>query len=199
MFARTERLLLRPGWVDDAPALARAVAHEEIVRNLALLPWPYVEDDARVFLEHVHGKGGPEFLIFARTDSAPALVGGIGFHADPDFPAGAPELGYWIAPEHWGKGFATEAAKAAVDIARHTLKIPALKSAYYVDNPASGRVLAKVGFRPTGRIVPRYSVGRRAEVQAVLMELDCAGDDDARAPVMRYKRPGQTQMMQMAA
>ena len=47
MFARTERLLLRPGWAEDAPALARAIADEAIVRNLATAPWPYGIDDAR--------------------------------------------------------------------------------------------------------------------------------------------------------
>ena len=41
MFARTERLLLRPGWAEDAPALARAIADEQVVRNLATAPWPY--------------------------------------------------------------------------------------------------------------------------------------------------------------
>ncbi len=199
MFARTERLLLRPGWVDDAPALAQAIANEKITRNLALVPWPYDEGDARWFLEEVHSKGGPEFLIFSRETSPPALVGGIGFHADPEHPAGAPELGYWIAEEHWGKGYATEAAKAAVDLARDSLKIPALKSAYFTDNPASGQVLRKIGFRPNGRVVPRYSTGRKSEVQAILMELRFAEGADSDPETPRAMPPVQMQMMQMAA
>ncbi len=44
MFARTERLLLRPGWLEDAPALARAIGEEAVVRNLARAPWPYGMD-----------------------------------------------------------------------------------------------------------------------------------------------------------
>ena len=50
MFARTERLLLRPGWQEDAPALARAIGEEAVVRNLATAPWPYDESEARAFL-----------------------------------------------------------------------------------------------------------------------------------------------------
>ena len=50
MFARTERLLLRPGWAEDAPALAAAIADEMIVRNLATAPWPYRLRDAEAFL-----------------------------------------------------------------------------------------------------------------------------------------------------
>jgi hypothetical protein len=46
MFARTERLLLRPGWAEDAPALRQAIADEMVVRNLAVAPWPYSLRDA---------------------------------------------------------------------------------------------------------------------------------------------------------
>ena len=41
MFARTKRLTLRPGWPEDAPDIARAIGHEEVVRMLAKVPWPY--------------------------------------------------------------------------------------------------------------------------------------------------------------
>src|SRR3546814_20973901 len=50
MFARTERLLLRPGWQEDAPALARAIGEEAVVRNLARAHWPYGEQEAQKLL-----------------------------------------------------------------------------------------------------------------------------------------------------
>jgi RimJ/RimL family protein N-acetyltransferase len=171
VFAITERLLLRPGWAEDAPALTRAVAHEDIVRNLAQLPWPYREADARWYLDNLHGMGAPEFLIFERH-GARALVGAVGLHEDPDAPDGPPEIGYWIAPEHWGKGYATEAAAAVIRAARDTLRLRTVSSAYFIDNPASGRVLQKLGFRPTGQIARRESKGRGEMVQTVLMKLD---------------------------
>ena len=68
MFARTERLLLRPGWAEDAPALAAAIADEMIVRNLATAPWPYSLRDAEAFLAQPRDPVLPSFLIFARTD-----------------------------------------------------------------------------------------------------------------------------------
>ena len=73
MFARTERLLLRPGWAEDAPALAAAIADEMIVRNLATAPWPYGLRDAEAFLAQPRDPVLPSFLIFARTEGrAPA-------------------------------------------------------------------------------------------------------------------------------
>ena len=106
MFARTERLLLRPGWAEDAPALARAIADEQVVRNLATAPWPYRQEDAEAFLASPRDPAMPSFLISERTDGDPRLVGACGLGRRP---SGAVEFGYWIAREHWGKGFATEA------------------------------------------------------------------------------------------
>jgi RimJ/RimL family protein N-acetyltransferase len=195
MFAITERLLLRPGWSDDAPALTRAVANQKIVRNLALLPWPYSEGDARWFLDHVHSKGIPEFLIFTRTGGAPELVGGIGLHDAPEDPTGDPEIGYWIAEPHWGKGYATEAARAVVNMARHSLRLKSLKSGYFVDNPASGRVLRKLGFKPTGKVAQRHSNGRGETVPCILVERIFGREEADNLPAM----PTRQMQMQMAA
>ena len=177
MFARTERLLLRHAWVDDAPELAAAIAHESVAMKLARLPWPYSLSDARVFLEQERGADDANFLIFARTGGEPRLVGGIGLH-DQD---GEVEIGYWLSPAYWGLGFATEAGRAVIDIARHTLKISRLVSGHFIDNPASGRVLRKLGFRPTGRIEPRQCVARGHDVpcQLYAMDLGEEGDSDS--------------------
>jgi RimJ/RimL family protein N-acetyltransferase len=148
MFARTERLLLRPAWREDAPALAEAIGDFSIVRNLSRAPWPYGLDDAESFVGIEPGPL-PRLLIFARTNGAPRLVGGIGLNA-PESEDGAPELGYWIARPYWGLGFATEAARAVVDIADRALRLPQLAARHFADNPASGHVLAKLGFEPVG-------------------------------------------------
>ena len=74
MFARTERLLLRPGWREDAPALHKAIADECIVRNLARAPWPYAMVDAEAFLARDPAPDAPQCLIFLRTGGAPQLV-----------------------------------------------------------------------------------------------------------------------------
>lgn len=172
MFARTERLLLRPGWVDDAGALARAIAHETIVRNLSSVPWPYGAKDADDYLAQVQIANLPSFLIFARTQRQPELVGGIGLHANPNNRFDLPELGYWIAQSHWGKGYATEAGHSVLNLARDTLKCRKIAAGYFTDNPASGAVLRKLGFTLTGKIETRYSKARNADVPMVLASID---------------------------
>lgn len=177
MFARTERLLLRPGWAEDAPALAKAIADEGIVRNLALAPWPYGLEEARAFLDKPGDGILPSFLLFRRTDGDPELVGGAGFGRKPN---GAVEIGYWIARAHWGHGYAYEAGRQLIEIAR-TLGLPRLEAGHFVDNPASGRVLEKLGFRPTGRTVPRHSCARNGEVPCKLFTLELAASDEVMA------------------
>ena len=172
MFARTPRLLLRPGFPEDAPALAAAIADQAIVRNLAVVPWPYTLRDAEAFLASPRDPILPSFLIFERTDGAPQLVGscGLGRRASR-----AVEMGYWIARPHWGRGYATEACVALIDIAR-TLGLACLEGSHFLDNPASARVLEKLGFEPLGIIAPRMSCARGCEVPARLMRLRLADE-----------------------
>ncbi len=169
MFARTERLLLRPGWAEDAPALFQAIADERIVRNLASAPWPYRPENAEAFLGTQRLQTEPSLLIFRRTAGAPRLVGSIGFGRRPD---GLREFGYWIARPFWGLGYATEAGQAMIAHARDSLRLPRLDAGHFLDNPASGRVLAKLGFKPTGAIVDRFSAGRGATAPCKLFELN---------------------------
>ena len=167
MFARTERLLLRPGWVEDAPALTAAFAREDVVLKLATAPWPYTVSDAETYLGRNRTVGEADMLIFQRTMGAPRLIGGIGL-ADRD---GDLELGYWIVPSHWGLGFATEAGHAVIAMARDTLRLDRIVSGHFTDNPASGRVLGKLGFTQTGSEM-RKSSARGLDMQCVTMALD---------------------------
>jgi RimJ/RimL family protein N-acetyltransferase len=179
MFARTERLLLRPGWMQDAPALFRAIADEGVIRNLASAPWPYTQADAEAFLATERDAHDATALIFRRTDAAPQLVGTIGIGRRPN---GERELGYFIARPFWGRGYATEAGRAVLAFARDSLRLPKVHAGHFLDNPASGRVLEKLGFRPTGTVAPRYSAGRREAAPCRLFEMELA-EPDARVPV----------------
>jgi RimJ/RimL family protein N-acetyltransferase len=168
MFARTPRLLLRPGFPEDAPALATAIADEAIVRNLSAVPWPYGMRDAEAFLASPRDPVLPFFLILERTESEPRVIGACGLGRRP---SGSVEMGYWIARPYWGRGFATEACKALIEIAR-TLGFPSLEGSHFVDNPASARVLEKLGFEPLAIVAPRMSCARGEEVPARLMRLE---------------------------
>jgi len=167
MFARTPRLTLRPGWPEDAPALTRAIGHECVVDKLARAPWPYREEDARAFLALPLSPNDVRLLICAHEGAAePRLIGGIALDANGD----TAEFGYWLTPDAWGRGYATEAGRAVIDMARHALPFRRVTSGWFADNPASGRVLAKLGFRRTGRrLIP--SLSRGGPVESVGMEL----------------------------
>lgn len=172
MFARTSRLTLRPGWPEDAPALTRAIGHRDVVTRLSRVPWPYALGDAQDFLSRPRGATDTFLLILDHENEYPTIIGGIGVHLEGD----GHELGYWLTPPAWGRGYATEAGRAVLAMARHALGLKRLRSSHFVDNPASGRVLTKLGFRPTGQIVPRYSQARGTETPCALFELDLDKD-----------------------
>ncbi|MBA4051500.1 MAG: GNAT family N-acetyltransferase [Erythrobacter sp.] len=176
MFHRSERLFLRPAFPEDCGAILAGIGEEAIVRNLARAPWPYSLDDARAFAAMPQDMRLPHFLV---TLPGVGVIGsaGMGEHE------GQPELGYWIARQHWGRGYATEAAGAVLKIAR-ALGHRRVVAGHFVDNPASGKVLRKIGFVPTGRIGLRFSLGRGCATESVEYALDLEADMDP-APFAR--------------
>ncbi|HET9628548.1 MAG TPA: GNAT family protein [Novosphingobium sp.] len=188
MFFRSERLFLRPGWPEDWSDLFRQIADEQIVRNLARAPWPYRPEDAREFAALVQDRRFPHFFItLPQAAGGNELIGCIGLHRFGEGAADLPELGFWIARRRWGQGYATEAGRAMLAIAR-TLGHRCITAVQFADNPASGRVLARLGFRPTGTSEQRYSLarGEAAPAHVHLAELagasgggDCGGGDGA--------------------
>ncbi|UVI38482.1 GNAT family N-acetyltransferase [Qipengyuania spongiae] len=166
MFHVTERLLLRPSWPEDAPAILSAIGDEAIVRNLARAPWPYGPEDALAFASMKQDARIPHFLLELPGEG---VIGSAGFGEQ----AGEIEIGYWIARKWWGQGFATEASRALVDLGRF-LGHERLVAGHFVDNPASGKVLRKVGFQPTGAVAKRFSRARGAETDCAEYALDLA-------------------------
>lgn len=176
MFIRSERLFLRPAWPEDWQELLERIQDETLVRNLAKVPWPYTEGDARWFAGQPQDPRTPHFFVTLPSSTAPAeLIGCVGLTPDGD----QVELGYWFARAHWGKGYASEAARAVISLAR-TLGHRHLRAGHFVDNPASGRVLRKIGFRPTGEVRKRFSLARGHHVDSVehAMDLDGCGNCD---------------------
>jgi RimJ/RimL family protein N-acetyltransferase len=190
MFARTERLLLRPSWPEDAAELHQAIADEGIVRNLARAPWPYTVDDAVQFATQAHDPLYPAFLLMLRTHGAPRIIGACGI-GNGD---GSAELGYWIARPYWGLGFATEASRAVVNIAK-AIGHKKLTASHFTDNPASGNVLRKLGFQNTGQTALRHSNGRDEAMTCALYvkPLDGAGTE----PRARLAPPAHSMREQM--
>ena len=178
MFHVTERLLLRPAWPEDADALFGGIADEGVVRNLARAPWPYLPEHAREFIALDRDPRVPNFLMTLPGKKGSHIIGSIGFGETKT----GIELGYWIARPYWGRGFATEAGRGLIEVAR-LLGYPKLEAGHFLDNPASGRVLRKLGFHPTGKVAKRHSCGRGEEVDCALFELDLKEDKSVAPPM----------------
>ncbi|APG63385.1 hypothetical protein LPB140_11970 [Sphingorhabdus lutea] len=176
MFARTERTLLRPSFAEDAPVIHQLMQDEALVRNLASAPWPYTLNDAQQFTSLDHDARYPKFIILNRTKSTPEIIGSAAIlPTDKDNQV---ELGYWIARPHWNQGFATEAANAVIQIAQ-ILGYDNIVASHFFDNPASGRVLRKLGFAPLGKNQLRYSKGRNGQELSHIYHKILAGNDSA--------------------
>ncbi len=182
MFARTKRLTLRPSWPEEAETLAETIAHEAVAMKLARLPWPYTVGDAEAFLAVPRGPNEARFFILAHDGAYPQMIGGIGLNATGRHAA---ELGYWLTPRAWGRGYATEAGRAVIDMARHALPLRRIEARHHLDNPGSRRVLEKLGFREIRR-EPSFSLARGCDVDSAVLALDLAVEGEvetARMPI----------------
>jgi RimJ/RimL family protein N-acetyltransferase len=141
----TPRLRLRCPVDADAAAIISIAGDWEVARRLARMPHPYTQADFRFFMENVV----PNELVWAMLlRQSEELVGVIGLVPHDD--SRSAELGYYVGRRHWGQGIATEAAHAVVRVALESCNYARLTSRYHADNPASGRVLAKLGFEAVG-------------------------------------------------
>ena len=164
----TGRLILRyPEEGDVAPMTALA-NRREIAMRLALMPHPFHECHAAAFIESLSMMPLPHGVFAITLKSGGQLIGMCGY--GPRHDNGELDMGYWLGVDYWGKGYATEAAAAVVDHAFAISKIAALPSGYHKDNPASGRVLAKLGLRIVGEEM-QESVGSGGAVDTWLLLL----------------------------
>jgi RimJ/RimL family protein N-acetyltransferase len=143
----TERLVLRPPHEEDVAELAALANNRRIAEMLARMPHPYGEAEARAFIA-MSAKPAQAGRVYAITIAdTGAFVGCAALT-----PAGRElELGYWIGEPFWGRGYATEAAHALVDLAFRATTIEALHVSCRVINPASRRVIHKCGFQYAGQ------------------------------------------------
>jgi RimJ/RimL family protein N-acetyltransferase len=132
-------------------------------------PWPYPPDGAEQFITEALAlqEAGTRYAFAVVEPHSPPL--GVTLLKDVDRATGEAELGYWIGRPHWGRGRATAAAAATLDFGFQTLGLRAVWAVCLEANPASLRVLAKLGFEETGRFAqslpkwpePRASVRLR--------------------------------------
>lgn len=172
----TARLRLRPVRRGDARPLQALCNNWNVARMLSRVPYPNPVEVVEAWtgaqaaawasglaynfaIEHQDGEHQDE------------LIGVVGVSRCDD---GGYEIGYWLGEPWWGQGLMTEAVGRILDFARASLGLDRLRSDYFVDNPASGRVQEKCGFRITGR-GRLNSQSRGCKVEAVFTELELIG------------------------
>lgn len=146
----TPRLVLRPFDLTDASIVQRLAGAKEVANATALIPHPYPDGVAEQWIvTHAAEWAAHRGLSLAVTlKPTGELIGAIGLtfveaHARA-------ELGYWIGLPFWRHGFATEAASALADFGFRVIGLNRVQAHHYASNPASGRVLLKVGMRREG-------------------------------------------------
>jgi RimJ/RimL family protein N-acetyltransferase len=147
---RTPRLVLRPFQAADAPDVERLAGAHEVASTTLHIPHPYPAGAAeRWIAEHAAAweAGGRVAFAVCRADDG-ALVGSIGLTVAPAHARA--ELGYWIGVPHWNRGYATEAARAVLAFAFDVLGLHRVQAHFKTRNPASGRVMEKLGMRREG-------------------------------------------------
>ncbi len=154
----TDRLVLRTPRPADAAAIYQGINDFDVVRMLARAPWPYRPDDADAFVARCGAADPARDRPLAIEHRQHGVIGMTGFNSEEGEPF--PAFGYWIARDHWGQGYATEAAEAALLWAREGWGRRAVRAGHFVENAASGRVLVKAGMLYTGVVAPLHCEAR---------------------------------------
>jgi len=148
---RTARLHLRSFESEDAPAVARLAGAKEVAATTVQIPHPYAEEDARSLLAQADEdfRAGRCVAFAISILQSGELGGAIGLHTGAANERA--ELGYWIGVPFWGRGYATEAAAAALAFGFESLRLNRIFAHHFAGNTASQRVLEKIGMQHEGR------------------------------------------------
>ena len=146
----TERLTLRRPTLADVKAISHLANDRRIAENTRRLPHPYLQDHAVEFVRGI-ANDGRETAFLIENDHTPIGMVGVDWR-EPE----TPELGYWLGVDHWGQGFATEAARAVIDFTFEEFDVEHMRSGSRVANPSSRNVLDKCGFHWSGVELHRF-------------------------------------------
>lgn len=161
---QTARLTLRPFILADAGEVQRLAGADEIASTTLNIPHPYEDGMAEQWIA-THPEAFEEgrmvtFAMERRSDGA--LVGAIGLHDISEHHSRA-EMGYWVGLPYWGQGYCTEAARAVLDYAFNTMHLNRVYATHLARNPASGRVMQKIGMHYEGRLRQHVRKGEQFE------------------------------------
>lgn len=148
----TRRLTLRPFTLADAPDVQRLAGAHEIASTTVNIPHPYEAGMAEAWINthavHLAAGAGITYAITLRETGE--LCGAVGLVLAEKHQRA--ELGYWIGVPHWGQGYCTEAARALCALGFRDLGLHRIRALHMTRNPASGRVMQKIGMRHEGTL-----------------------------------------------
>ena len=149
----------------DAACINLLAGEYEVASMTATIPHPYSEDLAADWIGEVsRGEEGVVFMI----EQGGKIIGCTGYRA---FGNDHAELGYWIGKPFWDNGYATEAVSALIAHAFDADGFDYLLAGYFSDNPASARVIEKLGFVAEGAEL-RECVARGTSAYCTTARLD---------------------------
>ena len=147
----TDRIILRPWRESDAEILFKWASDPDVGPRAGWPPHKSVEESLEIIRTVFNDATNTWAIELKETGEAIGAMG-YGPSCECDLPAreGEPLIGYWVAKPYWNQGICTEALQLMLDHIRQTTDIKSLISGHFIDNPASGRVMEKCGFVPTG-------------------------------------------------
>ena len=163
----TDRLTLREFGPQDHPSLSRIGGDPTVAPMLMSVTSPWPISRVAGWVDAARYRGKPGFRAAITTHDA-TLIGAIGL--GPARADGSASMMYFLDPSVWGQGYGTEAARGFVDYCFQTYPVRSLFAGYFDENPASGRVLRKLGFQVTGHVIGE-SAARQNPAPETLMTL----------------------------
>lgn len=143
------RVVLRPFRREDAAAVERLAGAREIADTTLRIPHPYPEGAAAAWIAtHAPDWAAGKNVHFAIAFPCGELLGAIGLELARE--QGWAELGYWVGLPYWNNGYCTEGGILVLKFAFADLGLHRVQARHLVRNPASGRVLEKLGMRREG-------------------------------------------------
>jgi len=160
---RTKRLVLRPFALSDAADVQRLAGDKAVADMTLNIPHPYLDGVAEQWIStHQTQFDSGEACILAVTLAATGgFIGSISLMISRR--SNRAELGYWIGAPYWNKGYCTEAAGAMLDYGFRALALNRVHATHMARNPASGRVMIKLGMKHEGVMRQHAKKGDRYE------------------------------------
>ncbi len=161
---RTKRLILKkPTKKINKQLIVSQIGDWEVAKWLSGVPYPYTEERAEEWLNNIN-EDDLLFSIFIND----LLIGGVGlsFEENNDY-----DLGFWIARDYWGKGYATEAAMGLIRFVKKELKPKKIKACHIKGNTGSSNVLRRLGFEKIGEC-EEFFLSRGQVMPCIRLELN---------------------------